>query len=713
MTRAVAAALVLAVMPHVATAQDRPAIRAGVLPEDLRLDGRLDEEAWAAAEPILDLTMVEPTQGGVPTAHTQVRVLANAHAIVFGIVCEDPEPAKIVSFTTARDAALDAEDHVAVVLDTSQDGRSGYVFAVNPRGARYDALIQNGSQNSDWDGIWEAATARLANGWSIEIRIPITTLNFKRGLTEWNFNVQRRLQRLQETTRWASPMRDLTINQTSRAGRLTGLPAFNLGLGGETRPAVRAGGGKAGPEELVTADRQASLDVTQRLGPNVLGSLTINTDFAETEVDTRRTNLTRFPLFFPEKRTFFLRGADIFDFGLGLDTDVVPFFSRRIGLVGDTAVPIGVGGKVNGRIDRTNVGAVIVGTRAVDAVAPEAGLGVVRVSQNILGESSVGMIATFGDPLGRAGSWLAGGDVKLQTSHFRGDRNFAVGLWGLATGRSDLAGDRTAAGFLIDYPNDLWGLSFSTKRIGDAFDPSLGFVPRAGIYSYAAGIEYKPRPAWPSLGVRQMFFEQFYSFVTDLQGRWESYRLFWAPINTRLESGDRFEFNIVPTGERLPATFVLEGLSLAPGPYHWRRYRLEGETAAKRKFSGQATWWFGGFYDGTLDQVILTGSWNPSPLVTIGLSAERNTGHLIAGAFTQTLTGVRTTFNFSSDLQVNSFIQYDTDSRTIGSNTRLRWTFNPSGDLFVIYNHNVRDLNDRWSFDSNQLLVKLQYAIRY
>src|SRR5262249_48907626 len=369
--------------------------------------------------------------------------------------------------------------------------------------------------------------------------------------------------------------------------------------------------------------------------------------------------------------------------------------------------------KINGRIDRTTVGAVIVRTRREEGIAPAAGLGVIRIKQNLFGESSVGLIATFGDPLGRSGSWLAGRDGNVQTAHFRGDKKFAVGMWGLATGRADLAGDRTAAGVLVDYPNDLWDINLSAKRIGDGFQPSLGFVPRPGIYSYGLGVNYQPRPTWSRFRVRQMFFEQQYSLVTDLQGRWESYRAFWAPINWRLETGDRFEFNVVPTGERLPAPLTMEGLQLAPGPYHWRRYRLEAGSATKRAFSGQATWWFGGFYNGSLDQVQLTASWNPSPLVTLGLSGERNAGRLPAGDFTQSLVGVRIRFNVSSDLQLNSLVQYDNDSRSLGSNTRLPWTFSPAGDVFVIYNHNVRDLNDRWTFDSNQVLVKLQYAIRY
>jgi hypothetical protein len=210
-----------------------------------------------------------------------------------------------------------------------------------------------------------------------------------------------------------------------------------------------------------------------------------------------------------------------------------------------------------------------------------------------------------------------------------------------------------------------------------------------------------------------MFFQQGHTVVTDLRGRWESYRLFMSPLNVLLESGDRFEFNIVPAGERLPVPFTIDGIELAPAAYHWRRYRVETETASKRRFSAQATWWFGGFYDGSLDEIELEGAWNPSPLVTFGLSAQRNIGHLPGGDFAQTVAGVRTTFNLSPDLQLNSLVQYDDESDSVGSNTRLRWTFSPAGDLFVIYNHNVRDLTDRWSFDSNQLLIKLQYAFRY
>jgi len=608
---------------------------------------------------------------------------------------------------------LTSEDHVRVVIGPFLDGRSGYVFAVNPSGARYDGLINPGgeSDNPDWDGIWEAAAARGPSGWSVEIQLPIQSVGFKPGLREWHFNVERRVQRYLEVDRWAFPARQYRVTQTSRAGLLTGLPEFLLGLGLTMRPAITTGGGIPAPDEDAEGEFQPSLDVTQRLGANLLASLTVNTDFAETEVDTRRTNLTRFPLFFPEKRTFFLEGSDIFEFGLGLGQDVIPFFSRRIGLVRDAEVPIIAGGKVNGRIANTNVGALAVGTNDKrDVVDASARMAVARVKQNIGRESWLGGIATVGDPVGRTGSWLGGADFTYATSRAWGNKNLLVGAWALATDRSGLGNDATAHGVAVDYPNDLWDINFIYKRIGRDFDPSLGFVPRRAAQLFNAQANNRTRL---SRGPIQQLFHQFMpSLATDLSGNWESYRVFIAPVNWRFRSGDRVEVNVNPTGERLVEPFQISGVLIPPGSYHWKRYRIEGGTAQKRRLYTQVTWWFGPFYDGDLDQVQWTGAWNPTPLLTIEFSGERNVGQLTSGRITQTLVGNRVRVNVSSDLSIASYVQYDTDSDSVGVNTRLRWTFTPVGDLFVVYNHNVRSLLERWQLDSNQLLVKLQYAFR-
>ena len=713
---------------------ERASVRAGVA-QAIHLDGELREPVWQTVDSIAPLTQVEPTQGAAPSARTVIRVVTTGDAIVFGIQADNPPGVGLVAFARQRDAVLDNEDHIKLVLDTYLDGRSGYVFAVNPYGARYDALVASQGEGEDpnWDAVWEAATSRTAHGWSAEIRIPLKSLLFRRGSSEWGFNIQRRIQHLQETDRWASPERNYKVTHVGRAGLLTGLPAFDLGKGLSVRPAFTASTGKPAPNAQTEGDADVSLDATQRLGANTLASLTVNTDFAETEVDTRRTNLTRFPLIFPEKRTFFLEGSDIFAFGLGTGDDVRPFFSRRIGLLNNVEVPLDVGLKVNGRERSTNFGALIVRTGdadepPIDTLPTANTMGVVRIKQNVLHESSVGMIATVGDPVGRGNAWLIGPDLTYQTSRFRGDKNFLVGVWGLAMDREELTGRKHAWGGKIDYPNDLWDIAFTYKWLGDGFDPSLGIVPRPNVQMVNFSAAFQPRPSRPILGlhVRQMFNEFETSLVTDLGGTWESYEVFMAPVNWRLESGDRFEFNVVPTGERLTAPFeIAPGVVIDPGSYHWTRFRLEGGLASKRKLSGQLTWWFGDFYTGRLDELTLTASWKPSPLFIVELNGTRNTGRLAEGDFTQAVVGTRFRVNFSPDLQLNSYLQYDNESDTFGTNTRLRWTFSPLGDVFVVYNHNLaRDIatgdapgtsieRRRWSFLSNELLVKVQYAFRY
>ena len=701
---------------EVARGQDPPSreLRIAPLGNALTVDGVLSELDWAAADVATDFRQADPIEGALPTGVTRVRALAGPKALVIGIECDDPDAAGIVSFSKQRDAELESEDHVRIVLGTFLDGRSGYLFAVNPGGARFDALIEPGGEdNSNWDGIWEAATRRTSRGWTVEISIPINSLSFNPDLREWHFNVERRIQRLLETDRWASAERQFEVTQTSRAGRLTGLPVFALGLGLSIRPSVTTGGGTPAPSAGIDGTFHPSLDLTQRIGANILSSATVNTDFAETEVDTRRTNLTRFPLFFPEKRTFFLEASDMFSFGLGLDEDVIPYFSRRIGLVSGVEVPILAGTKLNGRVGQTNVGGLVVATGDRRGVVNEnVAMAIGRVKQNLWRESWVGAIATAGDPLGRQGSWLGGGDFTYATSHFRGDKNLLVGVWGLTMDREDLGSDRAAYGFTIDYPNDLWDVTLAYKRIGRDFDPSIGFVPRPAVQLYNFEFDNSTRIASGPLQRLQHEFRP--SVATDLNGRWESYRVFIAPINWRFRSGDRFEFNVNPTGERLMAPFeIVDGVAIEAGAYHWRRYRLEVSTAPKRRLASQVTWWFGDFYDGTLDQIEWEGAWNPTPLLTLEFSGELNIGRLPAGDFTGTLVGTRARVNLSPDLTVASYVQYDTTTESVGVNTRLRWTFRPAGDLFVVYNHNLRDILDRWQLESNQLLVKLQYAFRY
>lgn len=699
----------------VSQSESRPEIAASTVNGAIILDGVLEESDWQAANLIDQFKTIVPVEGGVPSGRTTMRVLAHAKFLLIGIECFDDNPDAIVNYSKLRDSDLENEDHVRVVIDPFLDGQSGLIFAVNASGARYDALVSNRgeSENEDWDAIWEAKTQITSSGWTAEIRIPIQSFSFDKNLKEWGFNLERRIQRNQETIRWANIRRDQWFIQTSRAGLLTNLPKFNYGVGLNIRPSLIGSLNKEG-SEAHQFSFDPSLDINQRIGSNIVATLTVNTDFAETEVDTRQTNLTRFPLFFPEKRAFFLEGADIFEFGFGLSRNIIPFFSRRIGLYSGNEVPILAGGKINGRIGKTSFGGLAMRTRSTDIEGETfsaSTMGVVRVKQNVLKESSIGFIGAFGDPQNRGKSSTSGLDFTYQTTSFKGDKNFLVGVSGMYANRPDLTGDQSAFAFKVDYPNDRWDMALTYLRIGEAFDPSLGFVPRKGIHSWRGGLTFAPRPSWKWL--RQMRNQLFFFYITDLDRNWESYRIFTAPINWRLESGDRVEVNYMPRGENLVAPFeIADGITIPAGAYHFNRFRLEGQLAAKRKLNGQLSWWFGSFYGGTLHEMEATINVNPSSILNFEFIGTHNIGRLPYGDFDQTLVGFRVRFNVSTDLQVNSFIQYDTDTNNLGVNARIHWIYHPQGDLFLVFNHNTFDGLERWEVISQQFLIKARYNFR-
>ena len=710
-----------------AQTRDQPQLRASPLPLELVLDGRMREPAWAMADSAL-LTEFEPGQGTIPPERTVVKVFASADLIVIGIRCDDPDPGRITSFARTRDADLSTEDHVRLVLDPFLNGQSGYVFAVNPDGARYDALITElaqrlgGRENANWDAIWEAAAARSERGWAVEIRIPVKSLLYRPGLTTWGFNVQRRVQRRLATQRWAYPSRDWRITQMSRAGLLVDLPAFNLDRGLSVRPALTMASGVPAPAAGALTTVAGSLDATQRIGANTLAFLTVNTDFAETEVDQRRTNVSRFSLFYPEKRSYFLEGTDIFDFGPGIAPDVMPFWSRRIGLYNGLTVPLQVGTKESGRVGETSFGVLAARTGAVAGLVPATDMGVVRVKRNLLGESSVGFIGTAGDPTGAPGSWLAGADALLASSHVLGDKNAQLGLWGMTLDGRNLTGSKTAAGVSLFYPNDTWNNFLGYRRVGDGFQPALGFVPRPGVQQWNLALNYSPRATAPGLArwLSRATFELIGVLVTDLAGNWQSVFGRLAPVNLSLENGDRFAIAAHPEAERLNAPFAITPADTVPvGSYTFLRYRIDYLRASKRRVSWTVSYWGGAFYNGRLSQYVGTVLLKPSPLFIVELSGERDQGRVVGRTgsvpFVLERYGTRLRVALSPDLEISTFTQYDNASRQLGTDARIRWTYRPRGDFFLTYAHNV-DVppgGAPWTFDSNRLSAKLQYTIRF
>ncbi len=721
MRRTARLVLMALLMPVAALAGGRRArVHATLTRVPIHLDGLLDEPVWRQAGTIPNLTEQSPDPGAPNPYRTEVKVLVDQKHLYIGIICSDPDPSKIAIHTMERDGNLRGDDTVAVALDTFDDHRTGYVFRINAAGARQDGLISGPEDVSlDWDGIWDARTSRNAHGWTAEIVIPAETLRFHPGQDQWGLNIERTVARDRTVLHWQGTTLDSMFYDFKRDGLLTGVGGLKQGKGLSISPwgLVRSDADLTTGHSTVQGD--GGLDVTYNLTPDLTGVLTLNTDFAETEVDTRQVNLTRFPLFFPEKRSFFLEGSSLFTFGSGLHHDFIPFFSRRIGLYEGHQVPIVGGVKVLGRAGRWNIGALDTVTGS-SSVADGTNLFAGRVTYDVSDHLTVGTIVTDGDPDGIHSNALYGIDALWQTSTFRGNKNFSVGGWAARSAGDNPAGRHSGWGLKVDYPNDLWDLYFTFKDFGDGLDPALGFLPRPGTRWYQGGGAYQPRPHGGMFGwVRQFFFEAFATYVEDLSGHAESWRVFLTPFNIVTQSGDHAETNLAPQFERLDAPFeVAPGVVIPPGEYHFTRYRIQLESAPHRSWSIGNTVWLGDFYTGSLTQWETYATYTtPSGHLRIRLTAENDYGHLPQGDFIQRLWQAKVAWAFTPDIILSSYTQYDSESGNLGTNTRLRWTFRPGNDLFVVWNHgweHIPGSPDRLSFQpvSNQLVVKLRWTFR-
>ncbi len=721
-----------------ARGSDEPSIEAAVLSSgSITLDGRLEESIWRSA-PVLKLTQQSPKPGEPTPFDTEVRVVVTRDRVYFGFLCKDPDPRRIAVHTMRRDAAMTGDDTVSLVLDTYDDRRTGYFFQINSAGARADGLISDPQSASlDWDGIWDARTARTADGWSAEIVIPSRTLNFAGGVDEWGLNVERFVPRERLTLRWSSPTLDSFIYDLSRAGRLTGVGALEQGKGLEFVPYATGKTRETFPGGDRSWQGSAGGDMTWKITPQLVTVFTGNTDFAETEVDTRQINLTRFPLFFPEKRAFFLEGANQYDFGLGIggqdSPQFIPFFSRRIGLLGGAQIPINAGVKLNGRVGKWNLALLDVQTRETSVPAevaqelglhspliPSTNLLAGRVSYDFNENLRVGTIFTNGDPEGLRQNTLVGVDAVWRTSKFRGNKNFLVGAWSATTQGDVGPGSKLGWGFKIDYPNDLWDCATSVNQYGDALEPLLGFLPRAGVRRTSASCNYQPRPSknGPFRWIRQEFFENDYVRYTDSKGIVESWEYFMAPVNLRFESGDRFEFNWNPHGETLVIPFeVAPGVVIPPGSYDFTRWRLEAQSSEHRPLQFGTTTWFGTFFNGHLTQWQNYLKWtSPKGRIQLDLEMENDFGHLPVGNFVQRLWSIQAAYAWNPNLVLSSFVQYDTESQNVGTNTRLRWTIRPGNDLYVVWNRGwqriVTDPRVSLVPQSDLIAIKLRWTFR-
>jgi hypothetical protein len=693
-------------------------VRAATREADIRVDGVLDEAAWLEAGIISDLIQQAPRSGEPTPYRTEVRILVDSGAVYVGITCDDPEPARIAVHTLQRDGDMTGDDTVALIFDTFNDRRA-YVFRVNAAGARADGLISGpGETSNDWDGVWDARVRRTATGWTAEVRVPAETLRFAPRSAGWGFNVERTVPRDRLTLRWAATTLDSQLDDLSRAGVLEGVSELRQGLGLSISPyglLDRTDDRTTGANFL---KGQFGGDVRYSLTPQLDGILTVNPDFAETEADARQINLTRFPLFFPEKRAFFLEGSNLFRFGLNLTLDFIPFYSRRVGLNEGELVPLAGGLKVIGQAGRWGIAALDVETRSGNGV-PRTNLSAGRVTFDADEHLRVGVIATNGDPSGTASNTLAGLDAVWRTSTFQGDKNLFVGVWSALSSGDVGNGQRTGFGFDVEYPNDLWNVILHFDDFGDSLVPALGFLPRPAIRQYDLYAAYQPRPQGGVFGwVRQFFFEAEPHLVTDLSGVTETFRVFMAPFNVRTQSGEHLEANWAPEYERLKQPFeVSPGVVIPSGAYHFNRFRIDLQSSDHRAWRIGTTDWFGEFYTGHLTQTSAFVNWtSPHGFFTGELSAENDFGYLPQGNFIERLWQAKTVFAFSPDLVLAGYVQYDSVSRNVGLNARLRWTVRPGNDVFLVWNRGWLSPAEGNGFglskQSDQVVLKARWTVR-
>jgi hypothetical protein len=689
-------------------------VEATRLPEGMsvRIDGLLDDPAWDLSLPITDFTQQDPVEGGAPSEPTEIRILYDREALCIGAMMYDSDPSGILAFQRERNAGLGTDDRFMWILDTFRDGRTGYFFEVNPAGLMGDGLL-GVMVNKSWDGIWEVRTRILESGWSAEIRIPFSTLNFDPTLDAWGINFQRTIRRRNEEILWSGWRRNQPLTRPVHAGVVTGIQGVSQGIGLEVKPYALATANR-GPVvgEGWDSGAKMGLDASYSITPSLRAALTLNTDFAEVEVDQRRVNLTRFPLFFPEQRDFFLEGSSVFSFAAR--QGAFPFFSRRIGLVAGEEVPITFGARLHGQVGRQEVGfyqvrtgRTTLGLPGDESVRPAEDFTVARVKRALFAESHVGGIytrrssATDPDGFGPPERHTVGLDADFFTSRLFGGHNaqfeafFIYHTDPVAEGASGFA-DRRARGFRVNFPNDRLRFHTSLRDFGDAYDPALGFASRNGFRRLQPTLTWAPRPAWWRT-VRQIEVQLEGEYLTDLDNRMLTRNLTFTPFQLNFESGDRFSVELNQRFERLEQGFRIhrgdEGEVWIPaGDFLTRGWSAEVRTAGRRTLSGSLEADRRSFWSGHRSGMRGTVTLRPRPGVSVATTYERNEVRLPEGDFDTNLIRLLGGWNPTPLLSFAGNVQYDDVTEVVGLFLRARWIVRPGNDVFLVWTHNWRNL---------------------
>ncbi|MQA91690.1 MAG: hypothetical protein GEU90_15960 [Gemmatimonas sp.] len=691
-----------------------------------RIDGLLDDDVWLSAPLLSEFTQQEPDEGAPASERTEIRILHDGNSLYLGVHAYDSAPDEVIATELRRDGdRILEEDNIQLILDTFMDSRSAYMFVVSPVGAQLDQQVfdeggrdRRGSGsaiNRDWDGVWSVVAARVADGWVAEIEIPLVTLRFPEGEPQsWGINVMRNIGRKNEQAYWAPIPKPFGLTRVSLAGSLTDLESLSRGRDLRVKPYVT--GGARGQRDGTIADNSAQgdvgLDVKYGITAGLNLDVTINTDFAQAEVDDEQVNLTRFALFYPEKREFFLENAGMFTVGTTNSTGRIAdlFFSRQIGISATRQeVPILGGARLTGKVGANNLAVMDLQTGGVGDDPGENFL-VARYSRDILDRSQVGGLvinkqASEGGHFNRTYA----GDMLLSLTPSLTVEGFVAG-----TSSPDPSEDNLAGHLRAGWLDQSWRIYTEYTDLGANFNPEVGFVPRVGIRRSKVHFEGNPRPGrW---GIRVMEPMWNATYITDQTGRLVS-RQFHHMVATNFENGAVINIMHNRYFERLDSPFeVSSGVSVPAGDYTFWDLILSFRSNPSRRIFYNVSYSPQTFWDGDrTDWTVQLGARVTDKLATsAGLS--RNDVELPAGSFVADVGSLQLDYGFSPKASVRTLTQYNSLTEQWSNSARFRYIHRPGSDLYVVYDEVRRGPDDTVSpfleeVRDRRLIVKLTYLM--
>ena len=710
-------ALICVLLPRV-TASAEP-VQHRVSPqrisENIKVDGNLDEAAWQSVVPIRELFQIQPNQGAPMTQPSEVRILYDAKNLYFGFVFFDSEMDRLVANEMRRDSeGLRSNDYGFLLLDTYNDRRNAVFFRFNPLGGMEDTAVSNSGDtlNSNWDIVWECRARINPDHWTTEIAIPFSQLRFeKNDVMTWGINFGREIARAQEIGAWNPAPKTygpLGKYRTAYFGSLTELEGISPSRNLELLPYVSPGGSRAAEDEQADAVLVAGLDLKYGITSNLTADLTLNTDFAQVEADEEQVNLTRFDLFFPEQRPFFLEGASIFDVGVPRPSFRRPpplllFYSRRIGLAEERAVPIIAGSKITGKVGRYGVGVLNVFTdefRDEEVAEPRTNYSVVRLTSDVFTGSSVGIIAInkqSADAYNRA----AGLDFS-----YRPRKNLDIrGLWAhtLDNGVSEQNDAFYLGG---DWRNNRFEVEGSYTDIGGQFNPEVGFVRRGGVRHVRGEALYTP---WPrAFGIRQIEIGPEVEFVLNRDNELET-REFVIDNGFELESGDSIGFQARHTTEHLEEAFPIQDAVIPSGDYNFTWFQASIHSSSSRKVFGDLRVEFGEFYHGTRRGIGVDAIIKPNVRLSIQPLLEFNRVSLPSESFNASIFAGRVSYSFSTTLFTKLFAQWSSDRDAVSTNFLINYIYRPGSDFYLVVNQTYNTEGEGINLRNWTIIGKMTY----